>query len=1262
MPAVLSPSDDIGDMRRFSLGLFGPNRAARRPSAVVRHGVGTLARWLSLAACVCASACGDDEGGPPPVEADAGADAGPDHSECEVAFVTPEPRAGRITLGRGDDVDAEACGSELSTSVRVASTGQRVRLFVNGMTSSALEADVSGLIAAFPAVPLTNTGEQSNTLRAVATLRDGRRCEATLDTELYVDCEAPSCVIASPRDTTHLGTSHGSATAEGLSLPLEVATDEDNAGQRVYLTVDGDLDARLEAEVDADGVASFADVTLAEGLRRVQAECRDAAGNVARSPVVEWTVDATPCTLSVEPPEVVTPALDTDDAAGIQLALSGAVEGQGCGAVRFGACGGKLSSLGAGAIGADGSFQLPLSIPAENGAYSLCVEVEDDAGNVRQVSVPLERRVNAPEVAIAAPASGTSINRAGDLTPATAACDVAFSVLCSEVGRPVQLMQGSSVLASANCAADSSVSAPYRGRASFASVALTSRNDGSSTSITAVQSVAGLVGTSAPISVQPDCEPPQVTFGSSLPCGGQLSLTGHDDDPDVPGLQFPLVVFNGGVPAVVLTRALGAGAPITVNPSSSTAAATFFDVDFGNAETTAQLTACATDAQGNQGCAPACSVELANVPLVTITSPGPGDTLSLDDECAAGTVGLQVLVTGRVDAQNGSTVEVEIGDSPPTAGTVTGGLFSVCSNAFDNGVNKTLRVTVVDSARPLAPGSASVIVNVDGVAPSTPVPAPTVLQVVSRREGVVRLRWSAVPDAGNTPLASYELRCADAPIEDQGDWEAASSRSISVTPKTSGSEQADVAGFRVGTTAYCAVRGVDLGGSLTPLPATPSAAVTIPFEQREYTGLLDSSGRTFATVAPLGDINGDGYDDFAYGAQDAGVQVFFGGPALDTTADIKIDGVFGALGAVVAGLGDISGDGRPDFAVSAWNQNGGAGTVFVFFGRAANDPWDANTVVADQPCTGADLCIRGTASNGLLGWDVTSADFDGNGTLDLVVSAPRAQGNGRVFVLAGGADLVSAGPSIDLPNANPAANPNGFVLAPPAGVSDLGMGIANVGAGADARHDLVLGANGFSGSVAGAALFAAGQAQVGSGLVSITLSNAAKFDTGASGVFGMPVRALGDHDGDGRADVAVGASTALGQVEVFRRGAGNGGFSAASSFLMTNDTGELVTFGAYLAGGFHPSFGTFGDLDGDGLGELCVGAFGTTGSADLFYGDVGAGARSRSLADFRFHGGEGDILPSFVGDIDGDGHPDLAVLEFNPFSDPGVVTKLTLLY
>jgi hypothetical protein len=1193
-------------------------------------------------------------------------DGGPGPSlQCQVAFVTPEPETGSLYLGRADDVDGTACGSEFATRVRVASNAKSVALFVNGTTNSGLTQDVSSLGAYFTNVQLSNMGDTANTLRAVATMPNGSTCEATLDTEVFVDCDVPSCTITAPSGSEYLNAGDDSSPGNPFRVDFEVSTEAENAGQVVLLTLDGDFDNRLSAEVadeSNDGVARFSDVGLAEGRRLAQAECRDAAGNVAHSALAEWTVDTEPCIIFLSSlPDPIIPTLDLDGGtAGIQLELSGSVTGQGCDQIIAGRCGSPPSGQ-VDAPASGGAFTVPITLASSDGSFDVCATVSDEAGNTDDASVPVRVRVTPPSVLITSPGSGSSFNHANDLDDDSPSCEIAFAVNCSDVGAPVELRQGGNVLDSSNCVASGGGGA---GVATFSSVSVTSRDNGSDASIIARQTADGLTGDSTALLIQPDCHAPQLSFAQNVHCGGQLSLTGNDQDSGTGGLQYAVNVFNDGVQAVTLSLSIDGG-PVTQPAStSSTGSATFFDgVDFGAVEATASLVACATDAQGNEGCTAACEVEVADVPLVTISSPSAGATLvSPDDDCALGTSGLQVRVQGTVDAADGSAVVIDVGSTHNTGITVSSQAFDACVNAADDGLGKTLTVSVTDGARPIVPATSSITVNIDGTAPTNEIGAP-LGEVQERREGIVLFSWDAVTDAGGGPLAAYQLRCATTAIDDDTDWDNATAFPFTLTPKASGTETVDLEGFRVGTTMFCAVRGQDLANNLTPLPASnASSAVTVPFLTQEYTSIVAEGGFTFTGLAPIGDVNGDGVDDFIYGLEDHVAQVFFGGEDLDTTPDITIDGPFGKFAAVVAGVGDVNNDGHADFAVSAWGVNGQNGSVYVFFGHAQGDPWDSTISVSEAPCTGADLCIGGTEPGALFGWDVTGTDFDGDAITDLVIGA-RFQDSGRVYVLKGGAQLAASGSDLPVPNPLPANDLQGFVIDAPANTSDFGISIASVGEGADGRGDLVVGANGFFNAEDGAAAFIPGQAYSGSGLVTPG-TPAAVFATGVTAEFASVVRGIGDFNGDGTGDVAVSVSdgSLVGRVDVFPRASGDGGFGSGSPITFDNDTLEQVNWGAYLAAGLHPTRGLLADLDKDTRSELLVGAFGITASADVFYGQIGATARSRSEADSRFTGGAGDLVPIFVGDVNGDGWNDVAVLEFDPIGDPSVTPKITVLY
>jgi len=132
----------------------------------------------------------------------------------------------------------------------------------------------------------------------------------------------------------------------------------------------------------------------------------------------------------------------------------------------------------------------------------------------------------------------------------------------------------------------------------------------------------------------------------------------------------------------------------------------------------------------------------------------------------------------------------------------------------------------------------------------------------------------------------------------------------------------------------------------------------------------------------------------------------------------------------------------------------------------------------------------------------------------------------------------------------------------------------------------------------------------------------------AGGNFGWSVADAGDADGDGVPDIAVGAPSAgAGAVRVF---------SGASGALLHNlgGPGAGSNFGSIVAG--------LGDVDGDGRSDLLIGAPDASagrGEIRIVSGMTGATIRSHTgtNAGDRYGYGGGAI-----GDVSGDGVPDYA--------------------
>ena len=262
-------------------------------------------------------------------------------------------------------------------------------------------------------------------------------------------------------------------------------------------------------------------------------------------------------------------------------------------------------------------------------------------------------------------------------------------------------------------------------------------------------------------------------------------------------------------------------------------------------------------------------------------------------------------------------------------------------------------------------------------------------------------------------------------------------------------------------------------------------------------------------------------------------------------------------GLSVASAGDVNGDGFADLIVGAFGADphgSYSGASYVVFGKAAG--FGANLDLSTL--NGANgFKLSGVAADDYSGLSVASAgDVNGDGFADLIVGAywadPHGSYSGASYVVFGKA--AGFGANLDLSTLNGA---NGFKLSGVAADDSSGRSVASAGdVNGDGFADLIVGAFGADphGSYSGASYVVFGKAAgFGANLDLSTLNGANGFKlsgVAANDQSGLSVASAGDVNGDGFADLIVGAS-----------GADPHGSASGASYVVF---GKAAGFGANL--------------------------------------------------------------------------------------------------
>jgi len=471
------------------------------------------------------------------------------------------------------------------------------------------------------------------------------------------------------------------------------------------------------------------------------------------------------------------------------------------------------------------------------------------------------------------------------------------------------------------------------------------------------------------------------------------------------------------------------------------------------------------------------------------------------------------------------------------------------------------------------------------------------------------------------------------------------------------------------------------------------ASSTFTYSTTNFTNTRIQKDRVISSL-PSGGTD-TGFDDLVYYRPDTKNTCCLGTACLQT--GFRADGITAAGSAGTAVVtGDVNGDGIPDLIISApyttVGSNAQAGSVYVIFGTRLGFP-DPLPLSSLNGANGFQL--NGAGASDDTGFSVATGDVNGDGVADIVIGAYGATvganaSAGSVYVVFGGRTGANKGAGTAwsscpcLLNSTFLNGTNGSEYDGAAAGDLVGYSVATGDVNGDGCADIIIGAEGATvggHASAGSVYVVFGQS---SGWPSsaqllnaafLNGTNGSEYDgAAASDTTGVSL-ATGDVNGDGYADIIIGADGAtvgvtafVGSVYVvFGKASGWPTSAQLLNAAFLNGTNGSEFDGAYGGSTYTGLVLATGDVNGDGYADIITSDRHVVGGAFyVIFGKPSGWPTSAQLLNATFlngingseFDGTGTVVAGYsaaTGDVNGDGIADLILSATGDLGQDGAV-------